>query len=116
MATPIRVFVKPAKEELLIRDPDSKFPLLKEGEWKIKNQFWIRRILSGEVLEVPAPDQPQVRETLEEIVSKMNLAQTLEELSGIADRTKEIFTKEQRAEIKPIYEARKKALSIEPEK
>ena len=48
----MNVFVKPRlidDKPALVRDPSSGKPLNADGEWKSKSQFWMRRILQGDV-------------------------------------------------------------------
>jgi hypothetical protein len=52
---PETIFVKPAmgngdnaNRRLLVRDPISMQPLKKEGEWKPRNTYWLRRVKCGD--------------------------------------------------------------------
>lgn len=51
---PKNVFIKPRlidDKPAIVRDPDTRIALKAEGEWKLKNQFWTRRILQGDVVD-----------------------------------------------------------------
>lgn len=50
-----QVFVKPAVEGTVIRDPHSKMALPASGMLVPKNNFWTRRIQFGEVVVVENP-------------------------------------------------------------
>jgi hypothetical protein len=45
------VFVKIAVAGNILRDPVTKAPLSPNGEWKPANNFWLRCIASGDVVE-----------------------------------------------------------------
>lgn len=52
------LFIKPASIAIegvqmvaLVRDPETGKPLAAEGEWKVKSQFWNRRIRDRDVIE-----------------------------------------------------------------
>jgi hypothetical protein len=47
------VFVKP-NGPVIVRDPVTRKPLAAGGEWKPKNQFWVRRITQGDVIDATA--------------------------------------------------------------
>lgn len=50
----MNVFVKPRlidDKPALVRDPASGKPLAEGGEWKTKSQFWVRRIMQGDVID-----------------------------------------------------------------
>lgn len=47
-----KIFIKPA-DGLRIKDPETFQVLAKEGEYKTHSTYWQRRILDGDVLEVP---------------------------------------------------------------
>ncbi|HBV77660.1 MULTISPECIES: DUF2635 domain-containing protein [Vibrio] len=40
------MMIKP-KGELLVRDPETRVPLKKQGETKPRNSYWLRRIQDG---------------------------------------------------------------------
>jgi hypothetical protein len=51
----MNVFVKPCLidgQPALVRDPSNGKPLAANGEWKSKTQFWIRRIMQGDVVDL----------------------------------------------------------------
>jgi len=53
----MNVFVKPClidDKPALVRDPNNGKPLLATGEWKSKTQFWVRRIVQGDVIDETA--------------------------------------------------------------
>ena len=50
-----KVFVKPNPQWPLLRDPVSLKMLDPEGEWKPKNNYWVRRLKFGDVLLGDAP-------------------------------------------------------------
>jgi hypothetical protein len=53
----MNVFVKPRLidgQPALVRDPTNGKPLAANGEWKSKTQFWIRRIMQGDVIDLTA--------------------------------------------------------------
>lgn len=67
------IYLKPSMIEIegetvlaLVPDPDKGFaPLSRDGEWKPRSQYWIRRMREGGVVEVdpnvqtaPAPVEP----------------------------------------------------------
>jgi hypothetical protein len=59
-----RIKLKPAKDELLVRDPVTKRHLKAEGEEKDLNNYWARRIMCGDVLVVPeklAAEDPKAK-------------------------------------------------------
>lgn len=49
--------LKPARPEMIIRDPVTRQPLAAAGEEKILDAFWRRRRNDGDVVEV-APPKP----------------------------------------------------------
>lgn len=52
------LYLKPAREGDIIRDPASGTPLAPEGEAKPRNTHWLRRLARGEVVETaPAADK-----------------------------------------------------------
>ena len=61
------MFLKPAKEGLIVRHPETKRPLKKEGEKVNKNSYWLRRLKEGSVIEIKgveksAPKQQEKKE------------------------------------------------------
>ena len=46
------MFLKPANESLLVRHPDTKRPLNKDGEEVKKSTYWLRRLKEGSVIEI----------------------------------------------------------------
>jgi hypothetical protein len=51
----MNVFVKPCLidgKPALVRDPANGKPLAADGEWKSKTQFWIRRIVQNDVIDM----------------------------------------------------------------
>lgn len=52
------MFVKPAPR-LLVRDPQTKFPLPAEGREVQSTSYWLRRVASGDVelTEAPTPEE-----------------------------------------------------------
>jgi hypothetical protein len=53
----MNVFIKPRlidDKPALVRDPTNGKPLLANGEWKTKSQFWVRRIMQGDVIDETA--------------------------------------------------------------
>lgn len=50
--------LKPARPDLIIRDPVTRQPLAAAGEEKTLDAFWRRRIKDGDVVEVAAPTKP----------------------------------------------------------
>jgi hypothetical protein len=53
-----RFFIKPARPDLLIRDPRDFVPLPAKGGWKPRNQHWLRRLRDGDVVEAAPADVP----------------------------------------------------------
>ncbi len=51
-----KIFVKPAKEKVLVRNPERSRHLKVEGEWVVKNVYWFRRIKDGDVVELKGAD------------------------------------------------------------
>ena len=46
------MFLKPAKEGQIIRHPETRRPLKKEGEEVKKSTYWLRRLKEGSVIEI----------------------------------------------------------------
>lgn len=46
--------LRPARPDLLVRDPDTRAPLPKGGATKERTTYWLRRLNDGDVVEVPA--------------------------------------------------------------
>lgn len=58
------MFIKPASEDVIILDPDTKRRMPAEG-WEVPvNAFWCRRLRDGDVIECEQPknDEPQQQE------------------------------------------------------
>lgn len=53
-----RIFIKPADEKIPVRDPQSKKPLAKDGEWKPAVAYWLRRRDQGDVVNATPPKEP----------------------------------------------------------
>ena len=49
--------IKPATSGLTVLDPETKQPLKKTGETKEKTEYWLRRILDGDVVEIKTEKQ-----------------------------------------------------------
>ena len=55
-------FLKPKAAGVLVRDPVTWQPLRDEGEWKPADQYWLRRIRDGDVIdETPKAAKPAAR-------------------------------------------------------
>jgi len=52
MSEVIKIFVKPAKEEVLVRNPERNRHLKVAGEFVTKDAYWFRRIQDGDVNEI----------------------------------------------------------------
>ena len=52
--------LKPAREGLIVRDPDTLKALSQKGEAKRLTTYWRRRLLAGEVVKVG--DKPRKKE------------------------------------------------------
>lgn len=50
---PEKMMVKPA-DGLVVRDPRNREPLPPEGREVERSSYWLRRLLEGDVTEVPA--------------------------------------------------------------
>jgi hypothetical protein len=50
-----KFFIKPARPDLLVRDPIDMKPLPAEGAEKPMSQHWLRRARDGDVIEVKKP-------------------------------------------------------------
>ena len=44
--------IKPASDDLVVRDPITRLPLLAEGEAKPLDTYWCRRLVDGDVVVV----------------------------------------------------------------
>ncbi len=54
-----KMFITPAREGLIVRDPASRQPLPAEGAWKPRDSYWTRRLMGGDVVETEPPaDEP----------------------------------------------------------
>lgn len=51
-------YIKP-KPGLVVRDPITLDPLPPEGAEKPRNQYWLRRVSDGDVIETKRPKQPK---------------------------------------------------------
>jgi hypothetical protein len=47
---PEQLFLKPAKDGLIVRDPDTGKALAATGEYKPHTTYWIRRLKTGDVI------------------------------------------------------------------
>lgn len=57
-----RIFVKPAREGLIVRHPEKmKHVLSQEGEWVTSSNQWLRYIAHGDVIEVAPPEAQAVK-------------------------------------------------------
>lgn len=56
------MFVKPAAG-LLVRDPQTKFPLPAEGREVQPTSYWLRRVASGDVELVEAPEESAIEDS-----------------------------------------------------
>lgn len=57
-----RIFVKPARQGLIVRHPEKmKHVLSQEGEWVTRNNQWLRYIAHGDVIEVAPPEAQAVK-------------------------------------------------------
>jgi hypothetical protein len=54
-----RMFLKPARPDLIVRDPISLQPLPAEGREIQESSFWVRRLIDGDVVEATAPSEEQ---------------------------------------------------------
>lgn len=45
-----RLYIKPARKGLVVRDPETMRPLAEGGEHKPRNSHWIRRLNDGDVV------------------------------------------------------------------
>lgn len=50
--------VKPVDPKAVIRDPHTKQKLPAEGAEVPENNFWVRRLVAGEVVRIDAPAHP----------------------------------------------------------
>jgi len=55
MNQPAKIFVKPADEKVLVRNPERNRHLKVEGEFVTSDPYWFRRILDGDVVKTVAP-------------------------------------------------------------
>jgi hypothetical protein len=53
-----RLFVKPARPGLVVRDPVTLKPLAEKGESKPRDNYWRRRLKANDVVECPPPAEP----------------------------------------------------------
>jgi hypothetical protein len=44
-------FIKPARDNVMVRDPVTRKPLADAGELKPRNSYWHRRLRDGDVIE-----------------------------------------------------------------
>jgi hypothetical protein len=51
---PTTMHVKPAREGLIVLEPSTKQALPPEGKEVPRTTYWLRRLRSGDVVEVPA--------------------------------------------------------------
>jgi len=52
MAKQVTFKIKPAQTSVNVRDPESRKLLKKDGEIKPRNEYWLRRIADGSVVEM----------------------------------------------------------------
>lgn len=45
------LFIKPARDGLIVRDPQTRTPLAAAGESKPRTSYWLRRLAEGDVVE-----------------------------------------------------------------
>lgn len=64
------MFIKPAKEGLIVRHPKTKRILKKEGEKVKSSTYWRRRIKDGSVVEVSASASKPKKETKKPEIKK----------------------------------------------
>ena len=58
-AAPVPMFViRPARPDDVVRDPGTRKPLAQGGELKPRNSHWLRRLASGDVVEMTESDTP----------------------------------------------------------
>lgn len=50
-----KITIKPARAGLIVRDPVTCEPLPAEGAEKPRDQYWLRRLRDGDVIEVDKP-------------------------------------------------------------
>lgn len=50
-----KITIKPARAGLIVRDPVTFEPLPAEGAEKPRDQYWLRRLRDGDVIEVDKP-------------------------------------------------------------
>jgi len=50
-----KIFIKPTKEAIQVRNPERGGHLKNEGEWVPKNAYWHRRLNDGDVVNAKPP-------------------------------------------------------------
>jgi len=55
MSQPVKIFVKPANEKVLVRNPERNRHLKVEGEFVTYDAYWLRRMNDGDVVKAKAP-------------------------------------------------------------
>jgi len=55
MNQPVKIFVKPAHEKVLVRNPGRNRHLKIEGEFVTYDAYWLRRINDGDVVKATEP-------------------------------------------------------------
>jgi len=55
--------IKPARDNLIVRDPINGEPLPVAGAAKPRNRYWIRRLNDGDVVEVTAKPKSKQKES-----------------------------------------------------
>lgn len=62
MSTDSHIFIKPSRDDLIIRDPISAKPLPVVGAWKPRSAWWLRRLRDGAVIEATPPKANTAKE------------------------------------------------------
>lgn len=52
---PPSFFIKPARADLIVRDPVTREPLPAAGDWKPRSKYWLCRQTDGSVVETAPP-------------------------------------------------------------
>lgn len=66
-----KFFVKPG-EFGSVRDPVSFRFLKDEGEWKVRNSYWLRRVKQGDVVEATPPKEEKPKTEVKAAPKKGN--------------------------------------------
>lgn len=60
----MKLFVKPAKEGLIVRDPNDKHREIPDSGKEVKrNAYWLRRLRDGDVVEAKKQEKSKASET-----------------------------------------------------